>query len=94
LVPLEMASAGMLTVTSTFDNKDAAALHAISANLIAAEPTLDGITGALLQAAAGVDDVERRVAGSVTDWSRDWGTSLDPELIAWVLTALAPDAAL
>ena len=44
LVPLEMASAGMLTVTNTFENKDAEALRAISANLIAAEPTLDGIT--------------------------------------------------
>ena len=53
LVPLEMASAGMLTVTNTFENKDADALRAISANLIAAEPTLGGITRALLEAAAG-----------------------------------------
>jgi glycosyltransferase involved in cell wall biosynthesis len=93
LVPLEMASAGMLTVTTTFENKDADALHAISANLIAAEPTLDGVTGALLQAAAGVHDVERRVAGSATDWSRDWDASLAPELIARLLAALAPRTA-
>jgi len=93
LVPLEMASAGMLTVTSTFENKDADALRAISANLIAAEPTLDGITRALLEAAAGVEDIERRVVGSATDWSRDWDTSLGPELIARVLAALAPAAA-
>ena len=92
LVPLEMASAGMLTVTNTFENKDADALHALSANLIAAEPTLDGITRALLEAAAGVEDVERRVAGSATDWSRDWDTSLGPDLIAWLLAALAPAA--
>jgi glycosyltransferase involved in cell wall biosynthesis len=92
LVPLEMASAGMLTVTSTFENKDAAALQAISANLIAAEPTLDGITGALLEAAAGVQDAERRVAGSATEWSRDWDASLAPELIAWVLAALESTA--
>jgi glycosyltransferase involved in cell wall biosynthesis len=93
LVPLEMASAGMLTVTNTFENKDADALHALSANLIATGPTLGGITDALLEAAAGVEDVERRVAGSATDWSRDWDTSLGPELIAWVLAALAPAAA-
>jgi glycosyltransferase involved in cell wall biosynthesis len=93
LVPLEMASAGMLTVTSTFENKDADALRAISANLIAAEPTLSGVTRALLEAAAGVEDVERRVAGSATDWSRDWDTSLGPELITRVLAALAPAAA-
>ena len=76
LVPLEMASAGMLTVTNTFENKDADALRAISANLIAAEPTLGGITAALLEAAAGVADVDRRIAGSATAWSRDWDTSL------------------
>ena len=38
LVPIEMASAGLLTVTNTFENKDARALGAISTNLIAAEP--------------------------------------------------------
>ena len=93
LVPLEMASAGMLTVTNTFENKDADALHAISANLIAAEPTLDGVTRGLLQAAAEVQDVERRVAGSATDWARDWDASLEPKLVARILAALAPQAA-
>ena len=93
LVPLEMASAGMLTITNTFENKDADALHSISANLIAAEPTLAGVTRGLLEAAAAVEDVERRVAGSATDWSRDWDTSFGPELIARVLAALAPAVA-
>jgi glycosyltransferase involved in cell wall biosynthesis len=90
LVPLEMASAGMLTVTNTFEHKDADALRSISANLVAAEPTFDGVTRALLEAAAGVEDLERRVAGSATDWSRDWDTSLGPGLIAQVLAALVP----
>jgi hypothetical protein len=94
LVPLEMASAGMLTVTNTFEHKDAGALSAISANLIGAEPTLAGITGALLEAAAGVENVERRVAGSATAWSRDWDTSLNSELIRQLLAALAPAAAI
>ncbi len=43
LVPIEMASAGLLTVTNTFENKTAEALAAISTNLIAAEPTVEGI---------------------------------------------------
>ena len=43
LVPIEMASAGMLTVTNTFENKTAEALAAISANLIAAEPTIEAV---------------------------------------------------
>ncbi len=40
-----------------------------------------------------MEDVERRVAGSATDWSRDWDTSFGPELIARVLAALAPAVA-
>ena len=39
LVPIEMASAGMLTVTNSFENKTAEAMSAISSNLITAEPT-------------------------------------------------------
>ena len=35
LVPIEMASAGMLTVTNTFENKTSEALRAISGNLLA-----------------------------------------------------------
>ena len=43
LPPIEMAAAGMPTVTNTYENKDAAALAGISANLIAAEPTVEGV---------------------------------------------------
>ena len=43
LVPLEMASAGMPVVTNTFENKTPDALAEISSNLIAAEPTIEGI---------------------------------------------------
>ena len=48
LVPIEMASAGMLTVTNSFENKTPATLTAISSNLIAAEPTIDGVADASL----------------------------------------------
>ena len=47
LVPIEMASAGMLTVTNSFENKTAEALAAISPNLIAAEPGVEAIAAAL-----------------------------------------------
>jgi len=88
LVPIEMASAGMLTVTNTFENKTAAALSAISPNLIAAEPGIDAIAAALCEAAAAVDDVERRVRGSRVRWSRDWDESFADPLVdrvaAWL----------
>jgi glycosyltransferase involved in cell wall biosynthesis len=83
LVPLEMASAGMLVVTSTFENKTAESLRAISQNLIPVEPTVDGVTAGLFEAVATVDEFERR-ARQARDlhWSRSWEESLDDELIA------------
>jgi hypothetical protein len=88
LVPIEMASAGMLTVTNSFENKTAAALEAISPNLITAEPTIEGVADSLRQAAQCVDDFERRARGSDVAWSRDWDTSLDDALLARVESLL------
>jgi hypothetical protein len=77
LVPIEMASAGMLTVTNTFENKTEDALRAISRNLIPAEPTVEGIVGGLAEAVAGAGDTERRLRGSAVEWSRSWDDSFD-----------------
>jgi glycosyltransferase involved in cell wall biosynthesis len=85
LVPLEMASAGMLTVTNTFENKTAEAMAAISPNLIAAEPTIAGVARALVAAGTGVERYDDRVSGSAVNWSRDWQRSLPDELIAGVI---------
>jgi hypothetical protein len=82
LVPIEMASAGMLTVTNSFENKTPEALAAISPNLVTAEPTIDGVAAGLGAAVAGVEDYARRVRGSDVDWSRDWDRSFDDELLA------------
>jgi beta-1,2-rhamnosyltransferase WsaF-like protein len=88
LVPIEMASAGMLAVTNTFENKTAEALGAISPNLLAAEPTVDGIAAALGAAAAAAGDAERRARGSAVRWSRDWDESFGDELLTRVLAFL------
>ena len=82
LVPIEMASAGMLTVTNTFENKTPEALREISPNLIAAEPTVAGVAAALCDAAAAAGDAEARVRGSRVRWSRDWDRSFDAALLA------------
>jgi glycosyltransferase involved in cell wall biosynthesis len=89
LVPIEMASAGMVTVTNTFENKDQAALAAISENLIAVEPSLDAIVAGLGSAERAVGDAERRVRGSQVHWSRDWAQTFPAELLDEVLGALA-----
>jgi hypothetical protein len=88
LPPIEMAAAGMLTVTNTFETKTAEALAAISPNIVAAEPTLDGIVAGLREAVAGAGDGERRVRGADVNWSRDWRESLDDALmerVEWFL---------
>jgi len=88
LVPIEMASAGLLTVTTSFENKTAAAMEAISANLITTEPTVEGVLAGLRVAAAGASDVNRRLRGSQVRWSSDWNDSFGPELTGAILAAL------
>ena len=84
LPPIEMAAAGMPTVTNTFENKDAAALAAISANLIAAEPTVEGVAAALEQAEARCERLDQRAAGSHVDWPSSWKDSLSDDVMAGV----------
>jgi len=88
LVPLEMASAGMIVVTNTFENKTAAALGSISEGLIAVEPSLEGVKQGLREGVAAVEDVERRRRGAGLTWSSDWDTSLDDAVMDRVLAWL------
>jgi GT2 family glycosyltransferase len=90
LVPIEMASAGMLTVTNTFENKTAAALAGISPNLIAAEPSVDAVADALCAATAAAGNVAARVRGSRVDWPRDWDDAFGDDLLARVAGFLGP----
>jgi hypothetical protein len=81
LVPIEMASAGMLTVTNTYANKTAEALDAISPNILAAPPTVSGVAAGLARAVAGVEDAARRARNAHVAWSTDWDESLHAELL-------------
>jgi glycosyltransferase involved in cell wall biosynthesis len=89
LVPIEMASAGMVTVTNTFENKTAAALAEISTNLIAAPPTVEGVVNGLADAVAASTERARRVDGSAVAWSSDWARSFSAALLeqleAWLV---------
>jgi hypothetical protein len=82
MVPIEMAAAGMLTVTSSFEHKTPEAMAAISPNLLTAAPTVEGVAAALAEAVAGSADVERRLAGSVVDWPRSWDETFPDTLMA------------
>ena len=89
LAPIEMASAGMLTVTNSFENKTPEAMAAISPNLITVPPTLAGVVAGLRDAVASTGDVERRVRGGQVRWSRDWRDSLHDDLMERVESFLA-----
>jgi hypothetical protein len=89
LVPIEMAAAGMLAVTNTFENKTPEALTRISENLVAVEPTLEGVVDGLRHAVANAGDVQRRVSGAAVDWSADWDSALDDEVMRGVASFLA-----
>ena len=80
LVPIEMASAGMVCVTNSFENKTAAAMSAISPNLYAADAGIEAVAAALCAAAEAADDVDRRLEGSRVDWARDWSEAFPAEL--------------
>ena len=84
LVPLEMASAGMLTVTNTFANKTAERLGEISPNLISVESTVPALVAGLRRAVAGIEDYEARARGARIRWSTDWKTSFPPSLLATI----------
>ena len=90
LPPIEMAAAGMPTVTNTFENKDAAALARISPNLIAAEPTVEGVAAALADAEAACERFEHRAHASRVSWPTDWETALDDSILARVEELLSP----
>ena len=84
MVPLDMAAAGLVTVTNTFATKTAERLAAISPNIIAAPPTVEGIKLGLVQALGAVDDAARRVAGSRLNWAMSWEETFNPEVMAAV----------
>jgi hypothetical protein len=89
LVPIEMASAGLCTVTNSFENKTAADLCAISPNLITAEPTIESIADALRRAARAAEDHPARAAGAAaTDWPRDWQHSFPDALMTELIGLL------
>jgi glycosyltransferase involved in cell wall biosynthesis len=81
LVPLEMASAGMCTVTNTFANKTADRLRTISSNLIGVKPTVEAIRDGLLEASSRVHDIDSRLAGAHVHWPTDWTSAFPVETI-------------
>ncbi len=81
LVPLDMAAAGMITITNTYANKTAATLEAISSNLLAVPATVVGIKEGMVRALARLDDIEGRIAGAQLHWQTRWSEALGGEVM-------------
>lgn len=82
LLPLEMAAAGMWVVSNECINKTQAELSAISSNLLAARPTISGVSEKLGWAAANCGDIDARRAGASVNWASSWDTTFDEGMMA------------
>jgi hypothetical protein len=80
--PLEMAAAGQVVVTTGFENRSRERMAEISGNIIAAEPGIESVGDAIVEAARRVDDFEARVRNSRFDWPRRWEDSFDNKFVA------------
>lgn len=86
---LEMAACGGFSVTNTFAMKTVAALHALSPNIVAVEPTIAGFSRGLLHAARMVN--AGILGSSSLNMPRDWDVALDP--VARRVAAICKDLA-
>ncbi len=77
ILPFEMASAGLVVVTNQYEERDASVIGAISGNLVAVDPTPDGIADGIETAISRVTNYEARVQAAEFPWSRDWALSFN-----------------
>lgn len=75
--PLEMAAAGMITVTTTFENRDATDMQKITGNLIATAPDPESVAQGISEAVERVSDYEKRIENSVFKWPINWDESFN-----------------
>jgi len=77
LLPIEMASAGLLVVTNTYDNiKDDKYFKNISVNINAVEPKIELLTTALINMEKEVDNYDLRKKGRNVNWPHTWDEAL------------------
>lgn len=89
LVPIEMAAAGMVVLTTTCLNKTADTLKEISPNLIGAEPTIEGVMEGLERAVAMVEGGPVRTVVGAIRWAKSWDEALSPDVMEFVQAHLS-----
>lgn len=83
--PLEMAAAGLVVVTTSFENRGPERMAGISNNLIAVPAGIESVCEAIVEAARRASDYEARVQNSRFDWPRSWDDSFNPGFISGFL---------
>jgi SAM-dependent methyltransferase/glycosyltransferase involved in cell wall biosynthesis len=81
MTPLDMAAAGLVTVTNTFANKTPERLTELSSNLVPVEPSVDAIAAGLAEGAARIGHLEARLAGSRIRWPTKWADTFNAEVM-------------
>lgn len=89
LLPLDMASAGMVVVTNTCMNKTVEALAGLSTNLIGAEPHIAGVQRGLSIARGRADDPEFRRRGARVNWAGEWDQCFHEDIVGRLKSWLA-----
>ncbi len=82
LVPLEMAAAGLCTVTTVHANKTADKLRALSPNLIPVVPTVSAVCAGLRQAQRQAHDFAARASGASVRWATTWEQAFAEPVLA------------
>ncbi|MGK2955042.1 MAG: rhamnosyltransferase WsaF family glycosyltransferase [Solirubrobacterales bacterium] len=89
LVPIEMASAGMIAVTTTYGStKTPEKMSAISGNLIAVPPDTGSVAAGLAEAVGRIPDSAGRSAAAEVAWANDWDQALDDPLMERIVKLL------
>lgn len=73
---LEMVACGGLAVTNSFATKTPAALSALSAHILAGDPTIEAMAQRLIEAGARINQGHRRTTDIASP--RDWALTLGP----------------
>ena len=77
VMPFEFATTGAMVATNTFSNRPQGWFAAVSRNIVAGEPTLDGVTGAIAAALDRVEDHAARAAHAYAPPAADWPQVFD-----------------
>jgi hypothetical protein len=85
---LELAAAGVPTVTTSFINRDKAEMESISRNLIAVPPDVESLTAGLRLAKKCSLQFSQRLSNAEFDWPRTWDASFNTKFQDDFISAL------